>query len=792
MKLFKPALALILSAIWILLLSLPLGELPPLGNFLSPGSGFWANATPKDQPQHDFKPYKEDNRLKKTTILFDENLIPHIKADNDYDLYYAQGYVQAYYRLWQMDMQTRAAAGRVSEVVGATALDFDRNQRRKGMVWAAERSLAAMENNPITKEMLKAYTDGVNAYIHSLTYKHFPLEYKLMNFCPENWTPLKCALLMKFMADDLTGHSDDIARSYVRQALSTDEYNFLYPNKLKNSDPVIPRGTAFSPATLPIPQTFSPKLFATMPQSANKTATIVRPNESGIGSNNWVLGGSKTTSGYPILCNDPHLGLNLPSIWFEIQLTAPGINCYGVSIPGAPGIVIGFNDSISWGMTNNYRDVKDYYALQTDKEEKNYCLDGQEKPFSERIEKIGVKGQKTPFLDTVRYAVQGPVQYDKNFPDPSKSGRTLAMSWMAHHGSNELLAIYLLNRATNYKSYVKAINHFECPAQNFIYADVMGNIAIWGQGQFINKWKEQGAFVMRGDTTATLWGKDIPVSENPHVLNPPEQYLESANQQVTDNTYPYYYNGDFSEFRSWEITHFLNQNKKFSVEDMRALQNNNWSMIAEQLMPLFKTYGKEFSKKFPEYFTDWNNILTPESRTGAAFEIWWDYLYQDLWQKKFEDLPMAIYPTREKTIELILEDSDKLAQLTQTNLKEAALKSFKQTEDSLQRLHYEGKSLWYQIKNTTVTHLAKIPAFSYSALQTGGSGTTINAMRDNHGPSWRMIVEMKPGKIQAWGTYPGGQSGNPGSEYYANFLDYWVQGKYYPIHFLSPEEYLKK
>lgn len=792
MRALKTILSLILLAGWLTALSLPIGKLPPLGNFLSPGSGFWANATFKDKPEEDFKPWNADNVLKRATILFDDRLVPHIKAENDYDLYYAQGYVQAYYRLWQMDMQTRAAAGRISEIVGATALNFDRNQRRKGMVWAAEKSLKTMEANPVTKEMLTAYTAGVNAFIHSLTYKHYPLEYKLMNFSPEDWTPLKCALLMKFMADDLTGHSDDIAMSYVRQALSEDEFNFLYPDKLKISNPVIPRSTIFPKATLAVPDVSGRNLFAKMPMPDNNTATIIRQNESGIGSNNWALTGKKTDSGYPILCNDPHLGLNLPSIWYEVQLTAPGINCYGVSIPGAPGIVIGFNDSISWGMTNNYRDVKDYYALKTDEKEQSYWFDGQEKPFTERIEKIFINGQKQPFIDTVRYSVQGPVEYDKNFPDPSKSGQTLAMTWMAHRGSNELVAIYLLNRATDYKKYVTAIRHFECPAQNFIYSDVAGNIAIWGQGQFINKWHGQGKFVMRGDTSATLWKKDIPTKENPHVLNPSQQYLESANQQVTDDTYPYYYNGDFTEFRSWEITRVLNEDKKFSVDDMMKLQNNNRSLVAEQIFPVFKAYGKDFGKKFPDYFQEWNDILTPESHAGAAFQIWWAFFYQNLWQGKFHSLPVAVYPTKEKTIELILQDSEKLELLTNTTIKAVANKSFQQTEDSLQKLHYEGKELWYQIKNTSVTHLAKIDAFSYSGLQTGGSGTTINAMKNNHGPSWRMIVEMKPGDIQAWGTYPGGQSGNPGSEYYATFLDYWVRGKYYKIHFFKPEEYTKK
>lgn len=780
-----------LIAIWIVLLSTPFGSLPPLGNFLSPGIGFWANAPVYSSPPKSFKPLNHDSVISRVKIILDNRLVPHIKADNDYDLYYAQGYVQAYYRLWQMDMQVRAAAGMLSEVAGESALQYDRGQRRKGMIWAAEKTLKEMEDNPKTKNILTAYTNGVNAYIHSLNYKHLPLEYKLMNFSPEDWQPLKCALLLKYMADILTGYSKDIGLSYARQSIPPKEFNFLFPNKLNNSIPVIPRGTKFMSASEKKPKIQGDSLFESLPIVTNTKIATVRKNylSTGLGSNNWALDNTKTDSGFAILCNDPHLKLNLPSIWFETQLTSPDLNCYGVSIPGTPGIIIGFNDSISWGLTNNYRDVKDYYALKIDDSAQHYHFDGQWIPFENRIEKIKVKGAIKPVLDTVKYAIQGPVEYEPSFPDPAHSGTTLAMQWMAHKSSNELLAIYLLNRAGDYASFVNAIQHFHCPAQNFIYADVKGNIAIWGQGLFINKWKNQGRFVMRGDTSATLWGETIPTAENPHVLNPPQHYLESANQQVTDNTYPYYYNGDFDEFRSWEINHFLNKKKKFSIQDMMALQNNNWSIIADKLMPIFKNYGGKFGKDFPVYFTNWNDSLSPKSHTGAAFQIWWHYLYINLWTPLFKQVPLAAFPSEEKTIQLILEDTSKLSKITRQPFSKVVDKSFKETKDSLKSLKRQGKNEWYQIKNTSVIHLAKIKPFSFYELPTGGSGTTINSMHDNHGPSWRMIVEMKPGDVQAWCTYPGGQSGNPGSLYYNSFLDYWVKGKYYKIHFFHAKDY---
>ncbi len=782
MRLIRFLLAFVLALGWVLLLNHPVGSIPALGRLLNPVNGYFANAEAASEKGQSFL-LPGEKLQQPVTVTFDERLIPHITARNDEDLYFAQGYAHAYYRLWQMAMQTRAAAGRISEVAGAKAFVFDRTQRRKGMVWAAENSLKAMEANPNTRKILDAYTRGVNAYISSLSFKNYPLEYKLMSFAPEPWTNLKCALLLKYMADDLTGASDDIAMTYLRDLLPPAELDNLYPDKAAGSMPVIPAGTAFAAPSQRVPPVPQGELFVHFDTAkAGKTAQYrqLPPKQaSGIGSNNWALDGSRTSNGAAILCNDPHLGLNLPSIWYELQLTAPGINCYGVSIPGAPGIVIGFNDSLSWGFTNNYRDVKDFYEIRSE-DPRLYFFDGKEIPFNVRYEKIYTKGQETPFTDTIRFSIQGPLMYDESFPEPSGSGKKLAVTWMAHRATNELLSLYLLNRATGYEQFVTAIQHFECPAQNFIYADRLGNIALWGQGRFVNKWKDQGKFVMRGDISATLWGDTLPMQENPHVLNPPMHYLTSANQAVTDDTYPYWYNGDFTEFRSWAIHHFLGDSLRKSAADMMQLQNNNWSYLASRLYPLLQAQGL--------FTQSWDNNYQAESKTALAFQLTWQNLYNNIWQDEFRNIPDKLYPSAERTLQLLLQDSasayyDDRATPQHEGLRDIVQRSYRQATDSISKLEKAGQTQWYQVKNTSVNHLAKLPAFSYTGLPTGGWGNTINAMKQNHGPSWRMVVELGKDKIEAHGVYPGGQSGNPGSRYYASFLDYWVKGQYYTLNF---------
>lgn len=774
-------LPLILTAALVYILNKPMGSIPALGALLDPMNGCWASAEPIG------KDFSQTIQLQGTQqpvkIWFDERMVAHIEAANDHDLYMAQGYVHAYFRLWQMDLQTRAAGGRVSEVLGEKAVDFDRLQRRKGMVYGAENSLKAMESDPRSKGMLDAYTEGINQYISSLNYRSLPLEYKMIGFKPEPWTNLKCALLLKYMADDLTGYTEDIQLTILRNRLKQ-ENNMFNPNMLfdkvfaernKGTVPVIPTDTLPQIASLKAPVAPADSIMC-VPLTGEDFA--VDENE-GKGSNNWALSGQRTKSGAPILCNDPHLGLNLPSLWYEMQLHAPGVNVYGVSLPGSPGIIIGFNDNISWGFTNNYRDVKDFYAIK-EASNNTYWFAGKELPYTNRVEKISIKG-KADYNDTVRYTIHGPLIYDAHFIAPGKLKIPLALTWMAHRPSNEILSIYLLNRSSNYKQYVAAIQQFLCPAQNMLYADVQGNIALWGQGQFINKWKGQGRYIMDGSDSSTLWGQNILVGENPHAFNPAQGYLASANQTVTDTTYPYWYNGYFYEFRSWRINQVLQRTTAATVQDMFALQQDVFSVLAANVLPVFLQHLpvhtlNNTERNWLQQLAGWDYRLTKDSKAATVFMVWWYYAYNKLATVgRADDLKMS----PERLMEMVTGRDDVPYMLDEDIL----YASFKQASDSLNKLQKANRLEWYHAKNTTVKHLTKLPAFSYGDLEVGGWGNTVNAVKGDHGPSWRMVVQMTK-DIEAYGVYPGGQSGNPGSKYYATFLDKWVKGEYYRLSFV--------
>jgi len=772
------------------------GDTPPILKFLNPFTGFWQNAESNMITAN--KKIALKGAHDKIDILFDDRMIPHVFAQNDYDVYYAQGYVTAMHRLWQMDFQTRFAAGRISEIVGKKAIEVDRYQRRMGMVYGAENSLKGMMADPKAREMILAYTAGINDYIHSLSRVNLPLEYKLLDFKPEDWTPIKCALLLKQMSAVLAMGSDEFYMTNILKKFGPEITKDLFPDYPFKEDPIIPVDTKWDFTPLPIPPT--PKGYTEMLTGNVQTKQKIE----GIGSNNWAVSGAKTASGYPILANDPHLDLTLPSIWYQIQLHAPGLNSYGVSLPGAPGIIIGFNQNIAWGVTNVAADVLDFYQIKfKDNTHKNYWYNNEWKNTSQRLEKIKIRGSADE-IDTVYYTHQGPVVYFQK-PNYSKASNVPvgnALRWIAHDKSNELMTFYYLNRGKNYADYRKALTYYTAPAQNFVFASADNDIAITPNGKFPLKWKDQGKFILDGSDPGNDWHGWIPASQNPTVKNPPRNFVSSANQSSTDTSYPYYINWEFSPYeRGKRINDRLTAMTKANVDSMRNLQSDSYSIIAENLLPYIlplvdSTQLNATQKEALNITTKWNKFFEAKEVAASIFDLWNKRLNYDIWDDEFTiaNIPMR-YPSRDRTIELIQKDpNSKWFDNVKTNkietLKDLVNESFKYTCDSLERKYGAiGKNWnWGKVKNTNVPHLAKIPGFGSKKLLIGGGKSTVNALSESNGPSWRMVIEL--GKTpKGHGVYPGGQSGNPGSPFYDNMIDTWAQGKLYDLFFMqSPDD----
>lgn len=784
----------------------------PLGALLSPQHGVWQNAEPVNE---NFSADLQFPQLKgKVSVYFDERLVPHVFADQENDAYFVQGYIHAKFRLWQMELQTFAAAGRVSEIIGEKGLAHDREFRRLGMVYAAEVAVKEMEKDPAIKAECDAYTAGVNAYIEGLTESKMPLEYKLMGYKPEPWTNLKTALFLKYMSQNLASGEDDFEMTNAKSYFNTDDFAKLFPAIQDSLDPIIPKGTPFE----------KQKVFPVAPAGAdsayinNKDMADVQEEKAdrANGSNNWAVSGKKTRSGAPILCNDPHLGLNLPSLWFEMQLSTPSFNVYGATFPGSPSVIIGFNDSCAFGVTNGGRDVRDYYEIKfKDDSRTQYLYNGNWQTTEWRIDTIKIKG-KADYIDSVAYVNLGgsrcPVMYDRNYAGVDDNGdgprvankRSFAVRWKAHDPSVELKYFNLINRAKNYSDYQAAAVNFHTPGQNVVFACKNGDIAMRTQGEWPAKWKGQGDYIMPGTDSSYLWQGMIPQDEVPFQYNPERGFVSSANQKPVDESYPYYIGRNYPEYRGIMINRKLAAMNDITPKDMMLLQNDNYNIVAEMALSFALKNIKESElnadeKKYADMLKQWDLRNDPDSKGATIFEVWWDKLGHVIYDDEYAKAPKVImHPFESTMLEQVLKDSaySFLDDISTAGKKETladdVTAALKKAAAELKQAEAAGMLEWGKYKQTTIYNLAKLPAFSRSVV-TGGSGHNINANKMDvkgkaaHGPSWRMIVSLTP-ETEAYGVYPGGQSGNPGSKYYDGFVDKWAAGEYYTLWMMKKEQ----
>lgn len=787
MKYAKLSISFVLTIGIFYVLNTKLGAIPPLGKFLNPSSGIWQNETDESITGEVFIP----GLTGEVTVHYDEQMIPHVFAQNEHDLYRAQGYLTAKHRLWQLEFQTHAAAGRLSELFGEGALNYDRSERRRGMGHGADQAIAYMEQyDTETLAFVQDYADGVNAYIDQLDPEDYPVEYKLLDYVPEAWSPKKTALLLMYMTKMLAGYDDDLEYTNVLRLIGKENFNLLFPDFFDSTDPVIPKGTDWS--FIDVPQT-------ALPASKMILDTIVETMEKphpDNGSNNWAVSGAKSVTGNPILANDPHLGLNLPAIWFVMQLSTPEHNAFGATIPGALGVISGFNQHIAWGETNATRDVIDWYKIEFNEDRTKYKYDGQWKDVRVRVENIKIK-DKESYRDSVLYTHHGPVVFDKNFrSDNERSG--YAMRWIGHDGGNNQKTFIALNKAKNYEEYVTALQYWNAPAQNFVFASTEGDIALWIQGKFPNKWEGQGKFLMDGSLPENDWQSYIPQEFNAHTKNPERGFVSSANQHPVDESYPYYvFNDGYETYRNRVINDFFNAKDRFSVQDFKDLHNNNHNLKAEELVPYMLEHMdtsslSEDEKAIYQEISTWSFNNDSNEVGPSIWRQWYSKLYSMLWDElNVEDMALTS-PYTYQTIYLLKhhgnhEFMDIVATEDKTETaKDLFLLAFKEAAERLKEIkERDGNYTWASYKSTHVDHLLQgLPAFSRFDIPIGGDRNIVNATSEDHGPSWRMIVEMSDPPT-ALGIYPGGQSGNPGSKYYDNFIDDWAEGKYHSLHFLQ-------
>ncbi len=773
------------------LLNNPQKKIPALGKLLSPSHGFWQQlegntpALPVEvAAAHLHKPVE---------VVWDSLLIPHIFAQNDSDLYFVQGYITASMRLWQMEFQTRAAAGRISEIIGADALEFDKSMRRKGMAMGAQKILEASFKDENTKLAFQRYADGINAYINTLNPRTLPLEYKLLGMQPEPWTPFTSMLLLEYMANMLNTFNNDIENTNFLEKYGYGDWALLYGGPDDKTNPIVN----------------APGIWLFPPKPGNAAATdlvtapadladIAKPDPDN-GSNNWAVSPHKSATGHALLANDPHLMLNLPALWFVAHLNTNQQNVMGASLPGTPGILIGFNENIAWGFTNAQRDLVDWYQVEfTDASRTAILVDGQKTEVEMIIETIKVKGGKTVY-DTLYQSPFGIIANHSTMP--TAGNKAWAYRWIGQEPSEVAVAVLKLNRGKNLDDYMAATDHFHSPAQNIIYADVTGTVGIRVQGKFVVRQPNEGLFLRNGTTLKNAWNGYIPNRHNVSIFNPERGFVSSANQFPVDSTYPYFIAAhEWESYRNRRINQVLEGDSAITIADMMALHNDNYNLEAAENLKFwlsaldYNALTSDAQAIFTE-LKNWNFYSDAERSEPIYFDAWRNAILELAWDElQYEDKPIAS-PSEYRTFRLLKEQNDLTWWDVQNTpekengtqlIRAAFAEGMKQVAGWQEaKTGTESALNWGNYKATRITHLTRQMALSKRDVFNGGNRGIVNATSETHGPSWRQIIELDPAGVKAWGIYPGGQSGNPGSAFYTDWVAGWAQGRYHQFNILA-------
>lgn len=724
------------------------------------------------------------------TVTRDEKGVPHIFAKTDADLYRAQGYVQAQDRLFQMDLARRQASGRLSEIIGEATINTDKHFRTFSLRDAAEKSLAAYDDE--SKQVLEWYAEGVNAFIaqakesNTLSY-----EFALLGYEPEEWTVVDSLTIGKYMAYDLGGNWNTLAfRHWALQNFDEEKAKELFIKYPENASAII-EANIQNPVAV-----------------AGQFSAEMLPNEFN-GSNNWVVSGDKTKSGMPILADDPHLGLSTPSIWYQMHLQSPQQNVSGVIFAGIPGIILGHNDEIAWGVTNVGPDVQDLYIeIPNPDNPTQFRYDGKWEQAEVRDESIKVKDGETVDFEVV-VTRHGPIMTELAFKDTEPTAQ-FSMQWTALQPTAELRAVLGFNKAKTWSDFEKALEDFKAPAQNFVFASKDGTIAYKANGQIPIRKQGEGQLPVPGDSSDYGWEGFIPWDELPTLVNPKEGFIATANNQVIGEDYPYHITDFWAQpYRFERIKEVLEANDAITVEDMMALQMDQHNLYAREFLPDLLTSLKEKDQdgKYAEIMAmleKWDMVDAKESGAPLVFHTLMIKLQEVLFKDQMpEDMYGIMYGKFNITDQLLRTaySGEKSIWIEeQGGIDETIYKAFELTIAQLEDQFGKNSSKWqwgdyHQLTfDHTLGSASPILAAYFNAKKVpiGGSKVTVQAADNDlagnvdHGASWRFVVDV--GDLSsAYHIVGPGQSGHVKSDWYQDQVLDWANGDYHQT-FIKQEE----
>ncbi len=731
--------------------------------------------------------------------------IPHIYAESEHDLFFAQGYVHAQDRFWQMEFWRRIGAGRLSEILGPSALEDDRFIRTVGWHRTAQQELETLTGEE--RDALQAYADGVNAYV-STNQGRLGLEFALLDltgvsFEPEPWTPYNSLTWTKVMAWDLAGNMQhELLRSHIAAALGANAVSVFYPD-YPSDYPVI------------VAQQVNPASLLAVPDQAYQS--LVFGDGPEVGSNNWVIAGSRTDTGMPYLANDPHLDIQMPSIWYEIGLhcATVGPECrydvVGSSFAGVPGVVIGHNSRIAWGVTNLEPDVQDLFIEKLNPDNPmQYEYQGQWVDMELITEQIGVAGEEEPVTILVRQTRHGPIINDVlGGPEDDwyYGWQPLALAWTALEPGRTMQSILLIDRAGSWEEFRDALRYWDVPSQNFVYADVDGNIGYQAPGRIPIRAAGDGTQPVPGWSGAYEWTGTIPFDALPTSFNPDKGYISTANNAVVGSDYPYLLTKDWNPgYRAIRIDEVLSDDSSVTRDEIQLLQGDSLSTWSRQVLPYVLALNPEDPTLFQAIglLRSWDGRATRGSAGAALFESFRMHLAERAFRDEMGDqlfekavgqslvglLPLLAQPESPWFDDRLTPDVEVRDDVMLLALGDA----IKELSDSLgadmnrwrwgdlHRATFENQSLGQ-------SGIAPIEAiFNRGPVEVDGTLATVNNTGYDAAepfdvstvPSYRQIIDLSDFS-RSVSVHTTGQSGHPFHPHYADMIDMWRNIQMHPM-----------
>jgi len=757
-------------------------------------------------------------------VFRDQMGVPHVYASSPHDLFFTQGFLHAQDRFWQMDVWRHISSGRLAEMFGDDQVETDAFLRTLG--WERIASQEWEQASSELRQTLQAYADGVNAYMATKSPAELSFEYTVLeainrSYTPEPWNPVQTLAWGKVMAWDLRGNlEEEIGRSLLAALPGFEELYPAYPD----AHPIIVGGVGGAPSVLPVGLPAIGEGLRVVQAKLERVETLTGKAGTGIGSNSWVIHGSRTASGKPILANDPHLSIQMPSIWYQIGLhcqpkgAACPLEVAGFSFAGVPGVVIGHNDRIAWGFTNLGPDVMDLYIEKMNPANPDeYEVNGSWERVSKRTEIIKVAGGD-PVEIEVRITRHGPLidaRYEPIEEFESKAGIALpdhfalALRWTALEPARTFEAILGFNRAQNWDEFRAAAETFDLPAQNLVYADVDGNIGYQAPGKIPIRAGGDGRLPVSGWTDENEWTGFIPFQELPSVFNPEAGFVVTANNAVVGADYPYLLTNDWNYgHRARRLVDLVGSKRDVSLDDVAGWQNDTYNLNAQWLVPYLVSLdvGEGLPRQALGILEQWDLMNDADSAGAAIFEVTW----REILRRSLEDdfpsdvdveggsrlyvamQQLATTPNSlwwdDHNTSTFVEDRDAI-------FRQAMAASVELLEDrfgSDPRRWQWGALHTATFRNQTLgeSGIGLIEGrFNRGPFDTAGGEDIVNAtgwsieegFEVTWVPSMRMIVDL--GDLDASRTvHTTGQSGHTGHDHYQDMVELWRDGEYYPMH----------